>query len=157
MVIDIEWGAFGDNGCLDFMKSSYEKEVDLHSHHAGSFTYVFLFYWPVILLHSLIGCCHHHVVCPSIRLSVLTSSFCLSVCPSSCVSWLSGTEYSAKSCTTVFLAGMFPFVRSDTSAVGCTHLATKHTGRKCKLKRVISETDNQACTGHVTLCYSLTL
>jgi len=41
-VIDIEWGAFGDNGSLDFIRTPYEKEVDLHSNHVGSFTYVFL-------------------------------------------------------------------------------------------------------------------
>jgi len=40
-VIDTEWGAFGDNGSLDFMRTPYEKEVDLHSNHVGSFTYVF--------------------------------------------------------------------------------------------------------------------
>jgi len=42
VVVDIEWGAFGDNGSLDFIRSAYEKEVDLHSNHVGSFTYVFL-------------------------------------------------------------------------------------------------------------------
>jgi len=41
-VIDIEWGAFGDNGSLDFIRTPYEKEVDLHSNHVGSFTYVLM-------------------------------------------------------------------------------------------------------------------
>jgi len=44
VVIDIEWGAFGDNGSLDFIRTLYEKEVDVHSNHVGSFTYVFQFY-----------------------------------------------------------------------------------------------------------------
>jgi len=47
VVIDIEWGAFGDNGSLDFIRTAYEKEVDLHSNHVGSFTYVFLLLAPV--------------------------------------------------------------------------------------------------------------
>jgi len=36
--------------------------------------------------------------------------------------------YRTKSCTSVFLAGKFLFVRSDTFAAGC--LATKRTGNK---------------------------
>lgn len=28
MVVNMEWGAFGDNGCLDFMRTSYDYEVD---------------------------------------------------------------------------------------------------------------------------------
>ena len=38
VVIDIEWGAFGDNGSLDFCKTEFDKEVDKHSNHIGSFT-----------------------------------------------------------------------------------------------------------------------
>lgn len=36
--IDIEWGAFGDNGCLDFLRTDYDKEVDDNSLLATSFT-----------------------------------------------------------------------------------------------------------------------
>jgi len=36
-----------------------------------------------------------------------------------CALWLSGLVYRAKSCTSVSLAVMFLFVRSDTFAVGC--------------------------------------
>lgn len=28
MIINMEWGAFGDNGCLDFMRTSYDYEID---------------------------------------------------------------------------------------------------------------------------------
>ncbi|GFU54676.1 hexokinase-1 [Nephila pilipes] len=28
VIIDIEWGAFGDNGVLDFMKTEIDKDVD---------------------------------------------------------------------------------------------------------------------------------
>ncbi len=38
VVIDTEWGAFGDNGSLDFIKTEFDKIVDLHSNHVGSFT-----------------------------------------------------------------------------------------------------------------------
>lgn len=37
MVIDIEWGAFGDNGSLDFIKTKYDAAVDAHSNHVGSY------------------------------------------------------------------------------------------------------------------------
>jgi hexokinase len=43
VVIDIEWGAFGDNGSLDFIKTEFDKEIDLHSNHVGSFTFEKLF------------------------------------------------------------------------------------------------------------------
>lgn len=38
VVVDIEWGAFGDNGCLDFLRSSFDKEVDDNSLLPASFT-----------------------------------------------------------------------------------------------------------------------
>lgn len=38
VLIDIEWGAFGDNGVLDFIKTRYDREVDNHSLMKGSFT-----------------------------------------------------------------------------------------------------------------------
>ena len=36
--VDIEWGAFGDNGCLDFLKTEFDREVDAGSLLATSFT-----------------------------------------------------------------------------------------------------------------------
>lgn len=38
--VDVEWGAFGDNGCLDFMRTDLDKEVDGNSLLATSFTLV---------------------------------------------------------------------------------------------------------------------
>ena len=38
VVIDVEWGAFGDNGVLDFIKTQFDKEVDDNSLLVGSFT-----------------------------------------------------------------------------------------------------------------------
>jgi len=50
---------------------------------------------------------------------LLASSCCPSVCLLRCVLW-PGSVYRAKSCTSVFLEGMFLFVPSDTFAVvGC--------------------------------------
>ena len=43
----------------------------------------------------------------------------LSVCPPVCALWLSGVVYRTKSCTSVFLAGNFLFVLSDTFTVAC--------------------------------------
>ncbi|XP_076174875.1 hexokinase-2 [Ptiloglossa arizonensis] len=38
-IIDIEWGAFGDNGVLDFIKTDYDRENDANSLIANSFTF----------------------------------------------------------------------------------------------------------------------
>jgi len=43
VVIDIEWGAFGDNGSLDFTKTEFDEVIDAHSNWKGSFTFEKLF------------------------------------------------------------------------------------------------------------------
>ncbi|XP_072946015.1 hexokinase type 2-like [Epargyreus clarus] len=37
--VDVEWGAFGDNGCLDFLKTEFDREVDDNSLLSASFTF----------------------------------------------------------------------------------------------------------------------
>ncbi|XP_045456429.1 hexokinase HKDC1-like [Melitaea cinxia] len=37
--VDVEWGAFGDNGCLAFLRTEFDKEVDDNSLLATSFTF----------------------------------------------------------------------------------------------------------------------
>ncbi|CAK1546796.1 unnamed protein product [Leptosia nina] len=37
--VDIEWGAFGDNGCLNFLRTDFDEEVDRNSLLATSFTF----------------------------------------------------------------------------------------------------------------------
>lgn len=39
VIIDIEWGAFGDNGVLDFIKTDYDRAVDDNSLITKSFTF----------------------------------------------------------------------------------------------------------------------
>ena len=39
VIIDPEFGAFGDNNCIDFIKTEIDKELDLDSLLPGSFTY----------------------------------------------------------------------------------------------------------------------
>uniref|UniRef100_A0A1B6I221 Phosphotransferase n=1 Tax=Homalodisca liturata TaxID=320908 RepID=A0A1B6I221_9HEMI len=39
IIIDIEWGAFGDNGAIDFIKTDYDRQVDNHSLIKNSFTF----------------------------------------------------------------------------------------------------------------------
>ncbi|XP_063237114.1 hexokinase type 2-like isoform X2 [Bacillus rossius redtenbacheri] len=39
VVIDIEWGAFGDNGVLDFIKTDFDRAVDDNSLIVNSFTF----------------------------------------------------------------------------------------------------------------------
>lgn len=39
VIIDIEWGAFGDNGLIDFIKTPFDIELDRNSLLATSFTF----------------------------------------------------------------------------------------------------------------------
>lgn len=39
VIIDIEWGAFGDNGVLDFIKTDFDRENDANSLIVSSFTF----------------------------------------------------------------------------------------------------------------------
>lgn len=45
VIIDIEWGAFGDNGSLDFLKTEFDRSLDLRSMRATSFTLVINSYY----------------------------------------------------------------------------------------------------------------
>lgn len=40
MVINMEWGAFGNNGCLDFLRTSYDYEIDNCSLNPGKQMYI---------------------------------------------------------------------------------------------------------------------
>ena len=35
MIINTEWGALGDDGALDFIKTEYDRKVDRHSINPG--------------------------------------------------------------------------------------------------------------------------
>ena len=35
MIINTEWGAFGDDGCLDFITTDFDRAVDKHSINVG--------------------------------------------------------------------------------------------------------------------------
>lgn len=39
VIVNVELGSTGDNGCMDFYRSEFEKEVDKYSNHPGSFTF----------------------------------------------------------------------------------------------------------------------
>ncbi|KAL3882227.1 hypothetical protein ACJMK2_028591 [Sinanodonta woodiana] len=39
VVINCEFGALGDNGCMDFIKTEFDRELDQHSNHMGSYTF----------------------------------------------------------------------------------------------------------------------
>jgi len=39
VIIDIEWGAFGDNGVIEFIRSDFDRQVDLNSLIVNSFTF----------------------------------------------------------------------------------------------------------------------
>lgn len=40
VLINTEWGAFGDNGALDFVRTQYDREIDEHSINPGKQLYV---------------------------------------------------------------------------------------------------------------------
>lgn len=35
MVVNTEWGAFGDNGCLEFIRTEYDRSIDQASLNPG--------------------------------------------------------------------------------------------------------------------------
>lgn len=35
VLINTEWGAFGDNGALDFIRTQYDREIDEYSINRG--------------------------------------------------------------------------------------------------------------------------
>lgn len=39
VVVDPEFGAFGDNGCIDFIKTDFDRQLDQGSLLPGSFTF----------------------------------------------------------------------------------------------------------------------
>lgn len=39
VIINTEWGALGDDGCMDFMKTEYDRKVDKHSINPGKQVY----------------------------------------------------------------------------------------------------------------------
>ncbi|KAK7494494.1 hypothetical protein BaRGS_00014147 [Batillaria attramentaria] len=39
VIVNVEWGSTGDNGCLDFCRTRYEKQLDQLSNHPKSFTF----------------------------------------------------------------------------------------------------------------------
>lgn len=41
VVVNTEWGAFGDDGCLDFLRTLYDVQIDKHSINPGKQLYVF--------------------------------------------------------------------------------------------------------------------
>ncbi|RWS20239.1 hexokinase-2-like isoform X3, partial [Leptotrombidium deliense] len=55
VLVDMECGAFGDNGCIDFMKTEFDRQIDGASLFKGSFTYANLHKISSLLL--LFFCC----------------------------------------------------------------------------------------------------
>lgn len=41
MIVNTEWGAFGENGSIDFIRSRYDEEIDKTSINVGKQMYVF--------------------------------------------------------------------------------------------------------------------
>jgi len=87
-------------------------------------------------------CCHFisRSYCYTVwsAIGIILSSVCPSVCLRRCALWFSGLVSSVKSCTGVFLAGIFLFVPSHAFAVGCRAycLATKCTTKNESKKHV---------------------
>lgn len=40
VLINTEWGAFGDNGALDFVRTDYDRDIDDHSINRGKQMFV---------------------------------------------------------------------------------------------------------------------
>ena len=37
VIVNTEWGAFGDNGCLDFVRTKWDNQIDHHSLNPGMY------------------------------------------------------------------------------------------------------------------------
>lgn len=44
MCINMEWGAFGDNGCLNDITTSFDQDVDIHSINPGKQRFMMKYY-----------------------------------------------------------------------------------------------------------------
>lgn len=42
VIINTEWGAFGDDGCLDFIRTSFDRTIDKNSRNPGKQLYIIL-------------------------------------------------------------------------------------------------------------------
>ena len=49
VIINTEWGAFGDNGSLDWIRTEYDREVDANSLNPGNQMYVLTKYNSILL------------------------------------------------------------------------------------------------------------
>jgi hexokinase len=45
MIVNMEWGAFGDDGCLEFLRTEFDHDLDRHSFHLGVHMYVDEVWW----------------------------------------------------------------------------------------------------------------
>jgi len=70
VIIDVEWGAFGDNDTLSFVKTDFDKSVDLDSLLVHSFTFEKLFagkYIGQIVKKIIVKLAHTHVLFDSLN------------------------------------------------------------------------------------------
>lgn len=50
MVIDTEWGGFGDRSEAEYIFTQYDKIIDSRSEHPGVNTYAYIFYFTFLFL-----------------------------------------------------------------------------------------------------------
>jgi len=53
VIVNTEWGAFGDNGVIDFLRTKWDKEIDSNSLNSGKQMYDLLHFF-LISLNNLI-------------------------------------------------------------------------------------------------------
>jgi hexokinase len=74
VVIDTEMGAFGDNGCIDFVKTEFDRKVDEESLLPNSFSFEKYFagkYIGDLLRHILLGLHGQQLFCKGQKMDVL--------------------------------------------------------------------------------------
>lgn len=45
VIVNTEWGAFGDNGVIDFLRTKWDKEIDSNSLNSGKQMYDLLHFF----------------------------------------------------------------------------------------------------------------
>ena len=98
VVIDPEMGAFGDNGCIDFVKTDFDRKVNEESLLPDSFTFEKYFagkYIGDILRHALLGLHEEGLLCKGQKTNLLRPQGSIACADISAIEGNDGTDKAA--------------------------------------------------------------
>ena len=98
VIIDPEFGAFGDNGCIDFIKTDFDRKVNEESLLPDSFTFEKYFagkYIGDILRHALLGLHEEGLFCEGQKTDLLRPQESIACADISAIEGDDGTDMAA--------------------------------------------------------------